>query len=44
MSLVILIPIGLLLLALILYFSRHQKTGGSGLGDRSDRRFTGELL
>lgn len=43
MSLVILIPLGLILLALILYFSRRQKSGGSGLGDRSDATERPEL-
>ena len=36
MSLVILIPIGLIVLALILYYGRRHKRHGSGLGDRND--------
>lgn len=43
MSLVILIPVVLLLVALVLIFSRRNKAGGSGLGDRSDATERPEL-
>ena len=43
MNLVILIPVVLLLVALIVFFSRRNKAGGSGLGDRSDATERPEL-
>ena len=43
MSLVILIPVILLVLALVLFFSRRPKAGGSGLGNRPDETEPPEL-
>ena len=46
MNLLILIPAALVLLGIILYFSRGRKASGSGLGPRDDstepRELTGE--
>lgn len=37
MNLVFLLPIiVLLVIAIVIYYGRRHKTGGSGLGDRSD--------
>lgn len=43
MSLIIFIPIVVLLVALVIYFGRRHKAGGSGLGDRSDATEPTEL-
>lgn len=43
MNLLILIPAALVLLAIILYFSRGRKAPGSGLGPRDDRTEPQEL-
>lgn len=43
MSLIYLIPVIVLVLAVVIYFGRRHKAGGSGLGDRSDATERPEL-
>lgn len=43
MNLIILIPIVVLVVALVIYFGRRHKAGGSGMGDRSDATEPPEL-
>ncbi len=46
MNLLIILPAALILLGIILYFSRGKKAGGTGMGPREDstepRELTGE--